>query len=108
MGRKSRTGKAAHRDHRVSARNARTYTYDLGEWQMAVVTILNEDRKLTDVAEITANLATHGIDYERWTPSHPISDDASPEAILDAYSREIESLKERGGYVTADVIDVSP
>ena len=74
---------------------------------MAVVTIVNEDRKLTDAEEITANLASHGIDYERWTPSHPISDDASPTEILEAYSREIETLKARGGYVTADVIDVS-
>jgi 1,2-dihydroxy-3-keto-5-methylthiopentene dioxygenase len=74
---------------------------------MAVVTIVNEDKKLTDTQEITANLASHGIDYERWTPSHPISDDASPADILDAYAREIEALKARGGYVTADVIDVS-
>ena len=75
---------------------------------MAVVTILNEDKRLTDPEEITASLASHGIDYERWIPSHPIADDAPPEAILDAYSREIEELKTRGGYVTADVIDVSP
>jgi len=75
---------------------------------MAVVTILNEDKKLTDVAEITVSLARHGIDYERWTPSHPVSDDAPQEAILNAYSREIDDLKTRGGYVTADVIDVSP
>jgi 1,2-dihydroxy-3-keto-5-methylthiopentene dioxygenase len=31
-----------------------------------------------------------------------------PKAILNAYAREIEALKERGGYVTADVIDVNP
>jgi len=74
---------------------------------MAVVTIVNEDKKLTDAQEITVSLASHGIDYERWTPSHPISDDASPAAILDAYAREIEALNARGGYVTADVIDVS-
>ena len=74
---------------------------------MAVVTIVNENKQLTETDEITANLATHGIDYERWTPSHAISDDAPPAAILDAYSREIEALKARGGYVTADVIDVS-
>ena len=74
---------------------------------MAVVTIVNEDKKLTTVEEIAANLASHGIDYERWTPSHPISDDAPPEAILNAYSREIDDLKARGGYVTADVIDVN-
>lgn len=75
---------------------------------MAVVTIVIDDKKLTDAAEITASLASHGIDYERWTPSHPVSDDAPPEAILAAYSREIDALKERGGYVTADVIDVNP
>ena len=74
---------------------------------MAVVTIVNEDKKLTNAEEIAANLASHGIDYERWTPSHPISDHAQPEAILDAYSREIDALKARGGYVTADVIDVN-
>ena len=74
---------------------------------MAVVTIVNEDKKLTNAEEIAVNLAGHGIDYERWTPSHPISDDAPPETILSAYSCEIDALKARGGYVTADVIDVN-
>ena len=74
---------------------------------MARVTILNEDRTLTADQEIAAELAGHGIDYERWTPSHPIADNAPAEDILSAYSREIEALKTRGGYVTADVIDVS-
>ena len=75
---------------------------------MAVVTILNEDKRLTNAEEITATLASHGIDYERWLPAHPVADDAPAEEILKAYSREIEELKTRGGYVTADVIDVSP
>ena len=74
---------------------------------MALLTILNEDKTLTSVAQITASLASYGNEYERWTPSHPISDDAPAEAILAAYSREIDELKQRGGYVTADVIDVS-
>lgn len=75
---------------------------------MAVVTIVNEEKRITNPEEIAASLAGFGIDYERWTPSHPVAGDAPPEAILDAYSREIEALKTRGGYVTADVIDVSP
>ena len=75
---------------------------------MAVVTVLNEDKTFTEAEEITATLAGHGIDYERWTPSHPVSDNAPAEEILRAYSREIEELKLRGGYVTADVIDVTP
>ena len=75
---------------------------------MAIVTICNENKSLTGIEEITKNLAAYGIDYERWTPSHPIADNAPAEEILEAYSREIEDLKTRGGYVTADVIDVSP
>jgi len=75
---------------------------------MAVVTICNENKTLTNIDDITATLATCGIDYERWTPSHPIADNAPAEEILQAYSHEIEDLKTRGGYVTADVIDVSP
>ena len=75
---------------------------------MAALTILNEHKRLTNAEEIAASLASHGIDFERWTPSHPISEEAPSEEILDAYSREIEDLKTRGGYVTADVIDVTP
>ena len=75
---------------------------------MAVVTICNENKTLTNIDEMTTTLATCGIDYERWTASHPIADDAPAEEILQTYSREIEALKARGGYVTADVIDVSP
>lgn len=75
---------------------------------MALVTIVNENRTLRTAEEITSGLAEHGIDYERWQPAHPVADDAPPEEILRAYANEIEQLKTRGGYVTADVIDVSP
>jgi 1,2-dihydroxy-3-keto-5-methylthiopentene dioxygenase len=75
---------------------------------MAVLTIVNENKTLKDAEEITSALAGHGIDYERWKPSHPIADNAPADEILRAYSTEIEALKERGGYVTADVIDVNP
>src|SRR5689334_14701383 len=63
---------------------------------MAVVTILNDDKTITRAEEIASALAKHDIDYERWTPSHPVADDAPPEEILNAYSREIEALKARG------------
>src|SRR4029077_20461436 len=53
-------------------------------------------------------LANYGIDDERWRPEHPGADDAPAEEILRAYANEIEELKQRGGYVTADVIDVDP
>jgi len=78
------------------------------EVTMAVVRIPDENRALSDPAAITTYLAGIGIDYERWEPAHAIGPDAAPEEILTAYSPEIEKLKQRGGYVTADVIDVSP
>ena len=74
---------------------------------MALLTIPAEDRTLTASEAIAAYLAGCGIDYERWIPARPVAIDASAEQILDAYSVEIDKLKARGGYVAADVIDVS-
>jgi len=82
---------------------------------MAVVTIRERgteggerEEVLRERSEIAAFLARHGIDYEQWTPSHEVAIDAPAEDILGAYSSEIDALKARGGYVTADVIDVTP
>jgi 1,2-dihydroxy-3-keto-5-methylthiopentene dioxygenase len=63
---------------------------------------------LTDRQQVADFLAQHGIDYERWTPEHDVAADAPAETILAAYAPEIDALKARGGYVTADVIDVRP
>jgi 1,2-dihydroxy-3-keto-5-methylthiopentene dioxygenase len=75
---------------------------------MATVTIADDNKTVHTQQEITALLAAHGIDYERWNPAHPVADNAPAEEILNAYAREIDELKQRGGYVTADVIDVDP
>ena len=75
---------------------------------MALVKIPSEQRTLRERTEVTAFLATHGIEYATWTPAHEVPADAPAEAVLAAYSREIDALKQRGGYVTADVIDVTP
>src|SRR5438128_1238130 len=73
---------------------------------MAVVRIPDENRTLTDTAEITAFLSEMEIDYERWD-CPALSPVMSSEMILASYASEIEALKKRGGYVTADVIDVN-
>jgi 1,2-dihydroxy-3-keto-5-methylthiopentene dioxygenase len=75
---------------------------------MATIRIPDENRRLTEPQEVRAYLAGIGIDSERWELSHPIAPTAPTEEILAAYSREIEKLKQLGGYVTADVIDVCP
>jgi 1,2-dihydroxy-3-keto-5-methylthiopentene dioxygenase len=75
---------------------------------MAVVTIPNENRSITDPAEIKSYLGSIGIDYERWEANAAPGIDAPTEEVLAAYAPQIEQLKARGGYVTADVIDVNP
>ena len=75
---------------------------------MALVTILDEGRTLTDSSAIATYLIGCGIDYEQWNLAHPVASDEPAEAILRAYSNEIDKLKASGGYVTADVIDVGP
>jgi 1,2-dihydroxy-3-keto-5-methylthiopentene dioxygenase len=74
---------------------------------MAVIRIPEEDRAITDAAEVTAYLASRGIDYER-TTGRDVAPGASAEAVLAAHQSKIDELKTSGGYVTADVIDVFP
>jgi 1,2-dihydroxy-3-keto-5-methylthiopentene dioxygenase len=75
---------------------------------MATVTIPDEKRTLTQHAEVRDYLAGVGITYERWEPSRELAAGASAAEVLAAYAPEIDRLKADGGYVTADVIDVSP
>src|SRR5687767_7443081 len=75
---------------------------------MAIVTIPDDDRTITEAREVRAFLATVGIDYELWEPAQELGAEASAEEVLDAYKGEIEKLKAAGGYVTADVINITP
>jgi 1,2-dihydroxy-3-keto-5-methylthiopentene dioxygenase len=74
---------------------------------MALVRIAEEARTIAGEAEIQSFLAARGIEYERWDVADSVRQSGS-DAILAAYAREIAILKSRGGYVTADVIDVTP
>jgi 1,2-dihydroxy-3-keto-5-methylthiopentene dioxygenase len=67
---------------------------------------VDEKRTVEGAPDVIARLAGLGIEYERWEPSHPLAPDASADEVLAAYAPEIDRLKARGGYVTADVIDV--
>jgi 1,2-dihydroxy-3-keto-5-methylthiopentene dioxygenase len=75
---------------------------------MAIVKIPSQNVVLREPEAITAFLAGHGLDYERWVPRQTVAADAPAEAVLAAYATEVDALKARGGYVTADVIDVKP
>jgi 1,2-dihydroxy-3-keto-5-methylthiopentene dioxygenase len=74
---------------------------------MTVLRFPDQDQRIDDEAEIRAALAPLGIDYERWSLDR-VPADSSADEVLVAYADEIDEMKRRGGYVTADVIDVNP
>src|SRR5262245_40250253 len=74
---------------------------------MALLRIPDENSSIENQAEVIAYLTERGIEYERWTPNVEQPAGLSADALLDAYREKIDALKARGGYVTADVIDVN-
>ena len=75
---------------------------------MAIVTIPAEARRITDPAEIKTFLHAHGLRFEVWPLEDRVDPAAQAEAVLAAYTPEIDQLKQEGGFVTADVIDIYP
>ncbi len=75
---------------------------------MAIVNSPSENLRITDPERIASYLSGFGIEYERWENLKQVSADAEDEEILAAYSDEIEALNAKGGYITADVINVVP
>ena len=75
---------------------------------MAVLTICDQNRTLEDESEIRNYLRRLGIDYERWPICGHVADNDSAEMILETFADQIKRLKASGGYVTADIIDVTP
>ena len=75
---------------------------------MAIVDVPKKGIRLTSAHEIHKYLSRVGIDYAHWEHLDPVSEDATDQEILDAYAKEIDELKEKGGYVTADIINIIP
>jgi 1,2-dihydroxy-3-keto-5-methylthiopentene dioxygenase len=74
---------------------------------MAIVRIPEQGRTLKTKGAITEYLASINIEFQTWTPEQPTSAESTSEEILKAYKKEIDQLKARGGYVTADVINIT-
>jgi len=75
---------------------------------MALLKIPEEDRTITDATDVRGFLAEHGIEYERTGAAPGVSNESTADEILTAWGPKIDELKQRGGYVVADVIDVKP
>jgi 1,2-dihydroxy-3-keto-5-methylthiopentene dioxygenase len=73
---------------------------------MAIVRIPEENRTLRGDEAVGRYLSERGIEFERWTPHLDVPNEATADQVLAAYGDKIGQLKARGGYVTADVIDV--
>jgi 1,2-dihydroxy-3-keto-5-methylthiopentene dioxygenase len=74
---------------------------------MAIVRIPEQGRTLKTKEAITEFLASISIEYQTWKPDQPTSAESTSEEVLKAYKKEIDQLKARGGYVTADVINIT-
>lgn len=75
---------------------------------MARVLIPSENRSIDSVEEIRTFLEPFGIWYEHWVTEGRLPSNPTDQQILETYAPEIETLKARGGFVTADVINVQP
>jgi 1,2-dihydroxy-3-keto-5-methylthiopentene dioxygenase len=75
---------------------------------MATIRIPDRNQTLPTRESVRSFLAPYGIQYDQWPVAGRIGDHATSEEILRAYDPEIQALKARGGYITADVIDVTP
>jgi 1,2-dihydroxy-3-keto-5-methylthiopentene dioxygenase len=75
---------------------------------MAIIRVAGEPTTVNAPNPVAAFLARYQIDYERWMPDRPLAANSTADEVLAAYAPEVEALKARGGYLTADVIDVNP
>jgi 1,2-dihydroxy-3-keto-5-methylthiopentene dioxygenase len=74
---------------------------------MAVLRIPALNQFVTEHEQILNFLAPLGVQLERWPLEDRCAPDADDATILAAYAPEIDRLKRTGGYVTADVINVT-
>ncbi len=75
---------------------------------MASVFVEKENRTISDPKEISDFLRPFGVWYEQWQVEGRLKKDATDTDILEEYAQEIAEVKRKGGYVTADVINVTP
>lgn len=60
---------------------------------------------LEDIARVAAGAR---IRFERWSPGSPLPPGATPADVLSTYAEPVKRLSDACGFVTADVISVSP
>lgn len=74
---------------------------------MAVLTVVDENRTIRDLGQVREYLAGAGIEYDRWQLVPGVDKDSTSEAILHAYSDQIQKVQRQGGYAKVDVVNVN-
>jgi 1,2-dihydroxy-3-keto-5-methylthiopentene dioxygenase len=75
---------------------------------MAKLLKAKENITIIDFKTIQKLLSQHGIMIAQWEASKLLANDATQEAILDAYAHELKPFMEKNGYAKSDVINVHP
>ncbi len=73
---------------------------------MAVLKIPETNTTLDKFKDIQSFLQARGIWHDQWQATKPLADSASQDEILEAYAKDLKPFMEKGGYKTADVINV--
>ena len=80
---------------------------------MSALSIYNEDgsftgETLTEEAEISRVLGEMGVQFERWQTQQPLEAAAGQEAVLAAYSVDVDRLNRQYGFQSVDVVALTP
>jgi len=75
---------------------------------MAILCIPDENRRIENTSEIRAFLSDRGVFFDQWETPAKLSDDASQDEILEAYSDTLTPFMKANGYEVADVINIYP
>ena len=58
--------------------------------------------------DITKRLNGIGVQFERWEASHEFGLESNQDAVLSAYAKQVERLRVKYNFKSADVISVTP
>lgn len=74
---------------------------------MAILSIPEQHITERDPQAIRAFLNERNVFFDQWEAPVAFSDTATPDEILEAYSKDLKPFMEKGGYKTADVITIN-
>lgn len=75
---------------------------------MAILTIPEKGITITNLNDISNFFRERNIYFNQWSCEKEFDTNATQEEIISAYSKDLSPFMEKGGYKTADVINIYP